>query len=273
MSLESLVGPEGDLSTVTEEQCHKIRLRSPILQSQQFQSLMWMKAWEHAVLDATFPVDAGKDGLKQGLDRVCEEATAAVARGVKVLILSDSAASSGRVPISSAMVVGAVHHHLVRLCQRTRVVLVVDSGEAREVHHMCVLVGYGADAIYPREVFRTIAVLDVETQTACNKFVTTPFASPDTFVLRLLLCTLTQQSHFAYIPTLSLYTSRYVKALHKGMLKIMAKMGISTLQSYRGAQIFEAVGLSKDIVDRCFTGTASRIGGETLQTFSASSAV
>eukprot|EP00037_Helgoeca_nana_P022876 m.235640 g.235640 ORF g.235640 m.235640 type:complete len:1469 (-) comp26160_c0_seq1:78-4484(-) len=195
---------------------------------------MWMKAWEHAVLDATFPVETGKDGLKQGLDRVCEEATAAVARGVKVLILSDSAASVGRVPISSAMVVGAVHHHLVRLCQRTRVVLVVDSGEAREVHHMCVLVGYGADAIYPREVFRTIAVLDVETQTACNK---------------------------------------YVKALHKGMLKIMAKMGISTLQSYRGAQIFEAVGLSKDIVDRCFTGTASRIGGETLQTFSASSAV
>eukprot|EP00038_Savillea_parva_P027849 m.61807 g.61807 ORF g.61807 m.61807 type:complete len:2109 (+) comp8048_c0_seq1:137-6463(+) len=232
MSLESLVGPEGDLTTVTEAQCRKIRLRSPILQEQQFQALKLMKEWGHATLDATFPVTAAENGLKQGLDRVCNEAAAAVEKGINVIILSDAKASPDRVPIPSALVVGAVHHHMVRLCQRTRIVLVLDSGEAREVHHMCVLIGYGADAIYPREAFRTIeAIEEIETKTASNKF---------------------------------------VKALHKGILKIMAKMGISTLQSYRGAQIFEAVGLSADIVDRCFAGTASRMGGETLHSFSQS---
>lgn len=231
MSLESMVGPEGDLTTVTEQQCRKIRLRSPILQALQFGALKSMSSWKSVTLDATFPVTAGSGGLKEGILRVCEEAAAAVANGASVIILSDEAADSTRVPISTSMVVGAVHHHLVRLCLRTKVVLVADSGEAREVHHMCVLIGYGADAIYPRLVFRTIAVLDMG-QTASNK---------------------------------------YVMALHKGILKIMAKMGISTLQSYRGAQIFEAVGISQEIVDVCFVGTASRIGGESFETFCVSS--
>lgn len=125
-------------------------------------------------------------------DQVCAEADKAVERGVKIIIVSDAAACKERVPISSAMVSGALHHHLVRSQARTRVMLVVDSGEAREVHHMCVLLGYGADAIFPRAVFRALVALKEE-KTGSNN---------------------------------------YVKALHKGILKIMAKMGISTLQSY-----------------------------------------
>lgn len=228
MSLETLVGPEGDLTTTTEAQCHKIRLASPILTATQHAALLNLsdKGWKAKVIDITFDKHDGGNGLVQGLARAASEAATAVDAGFKIIVLSDQLADDSRVPMSSAMAVGAVHSHLVKLWKRTRVALVIDSGEAREVHHMCVLVGYGADAVHPRMAFQVINQLQLGSNAQAS----------------------------------------FIKAVHKGMLKVMAKMGISTLHSYKGAQIFEALGLGDDVINTCFPGTASRIGGPSIVT-------
>jgi len=232
MSLECFIGPEGNLLETTEAQCHRLLVPHPILTNEELASLKQLdhRGWKTRTIDATYPRKEGTAGLRPALDRICAEARQAIADGYSLIILSDRATGPDRIPISSLLATGAVHHHLVRHEERTRIGIVLESGEAREVHHHCLLVGYGADAINPYVAFEALARAREE---------------------GLLEESWTDQKIIA----------AYRKGVAKGMLKVMGKMGISTLQSYKGAQIFEAVGLDNEIIDVCFAGTASRIRG------------
>jgi len=232
MSLECYIGAEGNLLDTTEDQCHRLLIRHPILSNDDLARLKQLdhRGWRSQVIDITWPREEGAQGLAPALDRICREAEQAVDRGIQIVILSDRAIGANQVPISSLLACGAVHHHLVRRAKRTRIGIVLETGEAREVHHHGLLVGYGADAINPYAAFEALSS-----------------AWQDG-----LLPSCEQEDKVIY---------RYRKAVAKGMLKVMAKMGISTLQSYKGAQIFEALGLQQEVIDRCFAGTASRIQG------------
>ncbi|KAF8717826.1 GXGXG motif, partial [Rhizoctonia solani] len=237
MSLESYVGPEGNLLEMKPEQCHRILLKSPVLGIEEMNALKNLSAaypkWSSRTIDITFPKSEGLPGYRAALDRVCNEATAAIEDNQKVIILSDRAAGKDRIPLSALIACGAVHHHLVLQKKRAKVALMVETGEAREVHHLCVLVGYGADAICPYLVMEVIYKVSRER-----------IVKGEQTVEQLL--------------------KNYRKATDNGILKVMSKMGISTLQSYKGAQIFEALGLHNEVVSRCFTGTASRVQGATF---------
>ena len=234
MAVECYIGPEQNLLDTTPEQAHRLRIPHPILTNEEVAALEEIdeRGWRSKVIDITWPRSEGPEGLEPALRRIRQEAEAAVDEGFSLVILTDRMAGEDRVPVSALLATGAVHHHLVRTEKRTRVGVVVETGEAREVHHHCCLVGYGADAINPYLAFealwheRRLGTLDAET-----------FPDDDSIV------------------------TGYRKAVAKGMLKVFAKMGISTLQSYKGAQIFEAVGLNSQVVDLCFAGTASRIQG------------
>jgi len=242
MALECYIGPERNLLEVTEAHAERLRVPHPILSNEELAAIAGIdhNGWRARTIDITFPRpppgagrDAGRDGLLAAFDRVCAEATDAIADGIDLIVLSDRAMDAGRVPISALAATGAVHHHLVRTFSRTRVGLVVETGEAREVHHHCLLIGFGADAINPYLAFE--ALMDARR----NGY-------------------LAEADHVANDADV---VDAYKKGVGKGMLKVMAKMGISTLQSYKGAQIFEAVGLADDVVERCFAGTASRVQG------------
>ena len=235
MSLECYIGPEGNLLEVTEEHAHRLRLPHPILSNRQFAALSQLaeRGWRSRTLDATFPQGSGKRGLLGALCRLEREADRAVAEGYRLLVLSDREIGPDRLPISSLLAIGCVHHHLVRTHQRTRIALVVETGEAREVHHHCLLVGYGADAINPYLAYESLW----HARRAGR------------------------MDDFDHIRSDDDVVAAYRKGVGKGILKVMAKMGISTLQSYKGAQIFEAVGLGPEAVNRCFTDTESRVGG------------
>ncbi|MGH7124726.1 MAG: glutamate synthase central domain-containing protein, partial [Stellaceae bacterium] len=182
-------------------------------------------------LDITWPVGEGAAGIKTALDRLCRQATAAVEAGHNILILSDRAVSAERVPIPALLATSAVHHHLIREGDRTNTGIVVETGEAREVHHFCVLAGYGAEAINPYLAFATVEQIRGENGLSLSA----------------------EQAQ-----------KNYLKALNKGILKVMSKRGISTYQSYCGAQIFDAVGLQSEFVEQYFTGTATTIEGADL---------
>jgi glutamate synthase (NADPH/NADH) large chain len=236
MSLESYIGPEGNLLGTSEGQCHRLHLDEPILTNAQLASLKALdhRGWRSRVIDITRPKaptadEAGKS-LIEALDRICAEATAAIDEGYQLVILSDRNVGPDRVAISSLLATGAVHHHLVRTQSRTKIGLVLETGEAREVHHFCVLVGYGADAVNPYLAYEAMW------QLRRDGVIDASF-SEDKIV------------------------ENFNKSIGKGILKVMSKMGISTLASYKGAQIFEAVGLNSEVVSRCFAGTASRIEG------------
>ena len=237
MSLECYVGPEGNLLDTREEDARRLLIPNPILTNDHVAALKAMDhhGWKSQTIDITFDkTEAQKDGgraLTRALDRICGEASAAIADGYSVIILSDRAVGPDRVPISSLVATGAVHHHLVARTERTRLGIIVESGEAREVHHHCLLVGFGADAINPYLAFEALWQARHDGMLG-DKF-----------------------------PRDSDIVAAYRKGVAKGMLKVMAKMGISTLQSYKGAQIFEALGIGPDIIDRCFVGTASRLKG------------
>ena len=235
MALECYVGPERNLLDVTEGHAHRLRVPQPILSNDELASMKAIdhRGWRSRTIDITFERDSGRDGLLRALDRICAEATQAITDGIHLLILSDRAMDAARVPISALAATGAVHHHLVRTTSRTRVGLVVETGEAREVHHHCLLAGFGADAINPYLAFE--ALWDA----LRNGYL----------------------ADAEHIENDADVVDAYKKGVAKGMLKVMAKMGISTLQSYKGAQIFEAVGLADDVVERCFAGTASRVQG------------
>jgi glutamate synthase (NADPH/NADH) large chain len=234
MSLECYIGPEQNLLDVTPEHCHRLLVPHPILTNEELAALehMTKRGWRTKKIDITFDRKLGKAGLVQTLDRICAEAEAAIDEKYTLLILSDRAVGQDRVAVSSLLATGAVHHHLVRQQKRTQIGIVLESGEAREVHHHCLLVGYGADAINPYLAFESLWQARVDGLLPGDKY-----DSDEKIV------------------------SAYRKAVAKGVLKVMAKMGISTLQSYKGAQIFEALGLRDEVIHKCFVGTASRIQG------------
>jgi glutamate synthase (NADPH/NADH) len=237
MSLGTYVGPQGNLLTIEKSQCHRLYLPSPMLSIEEFNGLMHIPDihpdWNVATIDITFAKEEGVGGYYDALDRINDAATEAIERGDKILVLSDRKMSHDRVPVSSLLATGMVHHHLVRNKWRAKAALVVETAEAREVHHMCVLVGYGADAICPYGAIECILKLDREG------------------LIRKKMST-------------EELIGNYKHSCDGGILKVMSKMGISTLQSYKGAQIFEALGVDDSVVDRCFTGTATRIRGMTF---------
>eukprot|EP00898_Chlorokybus_atmophyticus_P003594 jgi/Chlat1/4235/Chrsp27S04246 len=236
-STECLIGPEGDLTTTTEEQAHRLRLKRPLIDTMQLEVLKNTddEDFRTKVIDATFARSDGPDGLEAALNRICSEASEAIEEGYKMLVLSDRAMSAERVAVSPLLAGPAVHHHLVQNLTRARVGLVVETGEAREVHHFCCLVGFGVDAICPYVALETIFRLQIEGKIKPKK-----------------------DGELHTRPEL---TNIFIDAVNDGMLKVMAKMGISTLQSYKGAQIFEALGLGESVVSMCFRGTPSRVGG------------
>jgi glutamate synthase (NADPH/NADH) large chain len=226
MSLVSMIGPRPNLLGHQAGTHKRLEVSQPILTNEDLEKIRAIEetldgAFRTVTLDATWPKHGDGQSLEAALQRLCWEATEAVLADTNVLILSDRATSKERIPIPAALATGAVHHHLIRQGLRMQAGLVVETGEAREVHHFCVLAGYGAEAVNPWLAFETIATLDDAEGARAN----------------------------------------YIKAVGKGILKVMSKMGISTYQSYCGAQIFDAIGLSRTIVDKYFTGTATVIEG------------
>ncbi|MGE9269125.1 MAG: glutamate synthase large subunit [Verrucomicrobiales bacterium] len=234
MTLGAGLGPERNLLKETPEHARILSLESAILFEQELDQIK--NRSEHGfpslVIDATWDAADGSFGLKSTLDKLCAYAEKAVDEGVEILILSDRNTSAGRVPIPSVLVTGAVHHHLIRARKRLRASLVVDTGEARDTHQIACLFGFGATAVCPYLGYATV---------------------------RQIVASDSKGKLDGITPEKAM--SNYRKALEKGLLKIMSKMGISVLNSYQGAQIFEALGIGKEVVDFAFAGTHSRIGG------------
>jgi len=237
MSTLSTLGAERNLLSETSQHARLLELEHPILTDEELERIrqISLPGFQARTLPILFKTSEGGEGLRVALDALCREASNAVAEGANLLILSDRGISPDLAPIPSLLATGAVHHHLVREETRTRCGLIVETGEAREVAHFALLIGFGAGAVNPYLAFETIAQL----------------VEDGSYVPEDLHC--------------EKATQLYIKAVNKGLLKIFAKMGISTLQSYRGAQIFEAVGLSQQVVDRYFTGTPSRVSGADLE--------
>ncbi|HSW51112.1 MAG TPA: glutamate synthase large subunit, partial [Bryobacteraceae bacterium] len=230
MSLTSYIGTERNILDETPQHCHTLKLPHPILTNYDLEKLRRLSWGDFlaTTLNMLYPAQGGETELEKAIENLCRRASLAVKNGYTMLILSDRGIDPEYAAIPSLLAVSAVHHHLIREGTRTQVALIVESGEPREVMHACLLVGYGASAVNPYLAIETLedlcrtGRLDVSLETALNN---------------------------------------YKKALDKGLLKVFSKMGISTLQSYRGAQVFEAIGLDKRFVDKYFTGTASRISG------------
>src|SRR5215218_9724582 len=232
MSLSTALGRQSNLLDETPEHAHQLVISQPLLSNGELEKLRQVEhdVFQSDTLDATWPVGEGVEGLHKAMDRLCNEASECLAKGDNILILSDRAAGFERVPIPALLAVGGVHHHLVREGTRLQTGLVVESGEPREVHHIACLLSYGASAVNPYLALETLH---------------------DMFDAGLL----------PGIEGADVAEQDMVKAVGKGLLKTISKMGISTVASYSGAQIFEAVGLERDLIDRYFTGTTSRIGG------------
>ncbi len=241
MSLQTAVGPEGNLLEMNASQCHKLLLPSPVLTLQEMTAVKHLKVahadWPSITIDITFDKGEGLPGYRAALDRVCQESLNAIEAGFKVVILSDRNVGPRRVPLSALLACGGVHHFLVAKKKRSSVALMIETGEAREVHHICVLVGYGADAVCPYLMFETVHKIAREGLVKGNQ-------------------------------TAEELIENYRHATDNGILKVMSKMGISTLQSYKGAQIFEALGLHHEVISQCFVGTASRVEGATFEILS-----
>ena len=232
MSLRCFVGPEGNLIESTPEQARRLEIDHPIISNQQLTDIKQMnyQGMKSKVIDITFDVK-DENGYLGAIDRICREANEALKENYSFIILSDRNISAARIPLSALVACGAVHHNLVAKEQRTQIGIILETGEAREVHHHCLLTSYGADAINPYLAFEALWQANHE---------------------GLLGNKITSENSLV---------AAYRKGVAKGMLKVMAKMGISTLHSYKGAQIFEAVGLADEIIQKCFTGTASRVQG------------
>ena len=231
MSLVSMIGPRPNLLGRQAGTHKRLEVTQPVLTNADLEKVRAIAelldgAFRTVTLDITWPAEEGEAGLERALERLCAEATDKVLADNNILILSDRAVSSDRIPIPAALAVSAVHHRLIRQGLRMQTGLVVETGEAREVHHICVLAGYGAEGINPYLAFETL-----------------------------------DQIHAGEPAKQAKTQASYVKALNKGLIKVMSKMGISTYQSYCGAQIFDAVGLATDFVERWFTGTGSQVEG------------
>ena len=240
MSVSTGVGSERNLLDETPDHASQLAMETPILRNAELEKLRQVDSgvFKAQTIDITWPVTEGPEGLDAALDRICAEADQALVDGANVLILSDRATGPERAPMPSLMAVGGVHHHLVREGTRLQAGLVLESGEPREVHHFATLIGYGASAINPYLMFESLGEL-------------------------------VEQGKVGEIEDIETAEKNVVKGIAKGLLKTISKMGISTIQSYNGAQIFEAVGLAGELVERCFTGTASRIEGVGLAVLAA----
>jgi glutamate synthase (NADPH/NADH) large chain len=227
---ETFIGSEGNLLDPGPHSCRMIRLDQPLLDNRQLAQLREIKleGFESTTLHALFPADQGGKGLQAAFAKLCKLADDAIAAGCNILIISDRNINAANAAMPTLLVMGGLHHHLVRSGTRTRVSIVLETGEAREVHHFSTLIGYGADAINPYMAFDSIhrmikdRMLEMDFDKAVYNF---------------------------------------LKGSIKGVVKTMAKMGISTVASYRGAQVFEAIGLSQAVIDTYFTGTVSQLGG------------
>jgi glutamate synthase (NADPH/NADH) large chain len=230
-AMGSTVGPEGNLLDPRPESCRQIKITYPVIDNDQLAKLrhVYEPGFRSITLPMLFDPRHDGPGLERAIEDLTKRASDAVEAGYTIVILSDRDADRDRAPIPSLLATAAVHHHLVRQGTRTRCGLVVESGDAREVHHCALLLGYGAGVVNPYLAFETL----------------------DDMIQQRILVGVTHEQA----------VERYIHALNKGILKVMSKMGISTLQSYCGAQIFEAVGLDRTFVDRYFTRTMSRIGG------------
>ncbi|MXY47372.1 MAG: glutamate synthase large subunit [Chloroflexi bacterium] len=232
-SLESRVGSERNLFTETPEHCRTLRVRRPVLSNPELEKIRHINlpGLKAKTIRTLFTTDENDGALARAVRRICDEAYEAVEEGNTIIILSDRCVDVYNAPIPSLLAVAAVHHHLIRQGMRTKVSLIVESGEPREVAHLALLIGYGAVAVNPYLAFETIRDMAEDGGALARMF------DYETGVYN------------------------YIKAADKGILKIMSKMGISTIESYRGAQIFEAVGLNSEFIDDYFTWTPSRIGG------------
>ncbi|MGB7417526.1 MAG: glutamate synthase large subunit, partial [Thermosynechococcaceae cyanobacterium] len=233
-SAETTIGSERNLLQAEPESCHLLELKTPILTNAELAKIKALNGdpFKSVTLPILFDPDAGVQGLEMAMDQVCNAADYAIENGASVIVLSDRNLTKTNAPIPALLAVSGLHHHLIRKGTRTRVGLVLESGEPREVHHYAVLIGYGCGAINPYMAFETIhdmiaqgLMVNIEPEAACKN---------------------------------------YIKAATKGVTKVASKIGISTIQSYRGAQIFEAIGLNKAVVDKYFSWTATRIEGADL---------
>lgn len=246
-SLHGNVGPEGDLLNPTPLSCHQIVLSQPILRNHELAKLINLNpddeihgrkhGMRSAVIRCLYRVAMGGEGLRRALDDIRDAASKAIADGAQILILSDRESNENLAPIPSLLAVSAVHHHLVRERSRTKVGLVVESGDAREVHHMAALIGFGAAAINPYMAFESISDM----------------------IDRGVIQGLGREKAL----------QNYIKAAGKGVLKVMSKMGISTAASYTGAQLFQAIGISESVLNEYFTGLACPTGGIDLDDIAA----
>src|SRR5258708_19030560 len=233
MSLVSMIGPRPNLLGRDAGAHKRLEVTQPVLTNADVEKIRSIStlvdgAFRTGTIDCTWPAGEGADGLAHALQRICLNATDAVLADNNILILSDRAVSADRIPVPALLATATVHHHLVRQGLRMQTGLVVETGEAREVHHFCALAGYGAEAINPYLAFETLEQIRVRQGLSLKPYEV---------------------------------QKNYIKAIGKGVLKVMSKMGISTYQSYCGAQIFDAVGLSSDFIHKYFTGTASTIEG------------
>ncbi|MEU2003676.1 glutamate synthase large subunit [Rhodococcus sp. NPDC019627] len=246
-SLGGTIGPEHDLLHPTAESCRQIYLPQPILHNDDLSKLIHVNddggfpSFRSVIVRGLYPVAEGGAGLRKALDDVRYQVSEAIAGGARIIVLSDRESNETYAPIPSLLLTSAVHHHLVREKTRTKVGLVVESGDAREVHHMALLIGFGAAAVNPYMAFETVDEL---------------FRGNELQGL-----------------SLDKAIQNYIKAAGKGVLKVMSKMGISTLASYTGAQLFQVIGLSQDLVDEYFSGLNSSLGGIGLDEIAADVAV
>ena len=236
MSLSTSLGAEGNLLAETPAHARQLAMDQPILRNDELETLRQVDhpAFRAGTIDITWPIEEGVEGMQARLTNACDEAHDLIAADYNIIILSDRAVSADRAAIPALLAVAAIHHHLVREGTRLQAGLVLESGEPREVHHFATLLGFGASAINPYLMFESLAALHAE-------------------------------DAIAGVDSIEDAEAHVVKAIGKGLLKTISKMGISTIQSYCGAQIFEAVGLERRLIERHFTGTASRIGGVGLE--------
>lgn len=229
MSLESYIGPEKNILDETALHCHKLRIKKPVLTNEELRKIISIRknSFKTKVIPILFKCGV-KNSFKKALENICREAAKALKDGYTFIVLSDRGTNREYATLPSLLAVGAVHQYLVKQSLRTQLGIIVESAEPREVHHFALLFGYGADCINPYLAYEAVRYLVDEKDLALG---------------------------------LETALGNYIKAVNKGIMKILSKMGISTLQSYRGAQIFEALGLSDEVTEKCFTGTASRIGG------------
>jgi len=228
---EIMLGSEGNLLNPQAEDCRRIKLKTPILTDEQLAKILFVDrpGFQASTLSLLLPVKGGRVNLESAMDHIYQQAAETIEGGTNLLILSDRGIDRRHSAVPALLATAGLHHYLISRGLRTQVSLIVESGEPREVHHFATLIGYGADAVNPYLAFETIADI-------LEKKMVTGYRYEEA-------------------------SQKYVKAIVKGVVKIISKMGISTIQSYHGAQIFEAVGLHPEVVDRYFCGTTSRIGG------------